>query len=120
MARIAARRSFSSTGEVISFQPDRKRYFSPMIKRRQCDEPRPSAQAASPSEHPPGNRVELLQEGRIARLRCRDQSSIERTVGADRARLVLVREIAGEAGDETRRLLGVRGQDLDDVLDGGG
>src|SRR6478752_1486912 len=45
------------------------------------------------AQDPPGHRVELLQKLGIARLGRRDQRGVERTVGADRAQLMLAREI---------------------------
>src|SRR5262245_65461151 len=48
-------------------------------------------------QHAPGHGVELLQQRRIPRLRRGDQRGIERTVRADRTRLVLARKVAGQA-----------------------
>ena len=71
-------------------------------------------------EHPARHRVELLQQPFVARFWRRDQRGVERAVGADRARLVLAREILGQPRHKALGLVGVRHQHLDDVLHGDG
>ena len=66
----------------------------------------------------PGDRVELFEEYRIARLRCSNQGIVERAIGADRARLMFAREVACEPRHQARGILGIGREHLDDVLDG--
>ena len=54
----------------------------------------------SQSQHPPRHRIELFQQLGIARLRRGDQGAVERAVRADRAQLMLARELLGQARNQ--------------------
>ena len=53
-----------------------------------------SSRSSSALQHPARDRVELLQQLRVARLRRGDQGTVEGAVRADRARLVLALLVA--------------------------
>src|SRR5262245_41059392 len=91
MLRIEACRSNSSDVMTVSrkgIDADRRYY---------CDERSLEAQRSArvrlDLQHAAGDGVELRQQGGVARFRRRDDGGIQRAIGADRAGLVLAREI---------------------------
>src|SRR5687768_2535475 len=104
MVRIAASRSEASVAMRSPSFPAYSASASSSPRRKVLEEGQASGCS---TEHPPGNCVELGEQRRFALLGRGHDGVIERPVGADRARLMLAREVADQPDEQPLHALAI-------------